>query len=154
MMTFLPILLFLHVMAAVVWVGGMFFAYLCLRPVAGQVLEPPSRLRLWHGVFDRFFRWVWLALVLILLSGGAMMANVGMASAPPNWHLMAGIGVVMAAIFVFVFFGPYPVLRRAVEAGEWPVAGPALNRIRRAVGINLALGLINVAVATLGRFAG
>lgn len=154
MMTFLPILLFLHVMAAVVWVGGMFFAYLCLRPVAGQVLDPPSRLRLWRGVFERFFRWVWAALVLILLSGGAMMAHAGMASAPPNWHLMAGIGVVMTAIFLFVFFGPYPVLRRAVEAGEWPIAGAALNRIRQAVGINLALGLLNVAVATLGRMAG
>ncbi|MGN5479437.1 hypothetical protein ACTMU2_28655 [Cupriavidus basilensis] len=58
-MNFLPILLFLHVTAAVVWVGGMFFAYLCLRPVAGQVLDPPSRLQLWRGVFDRFFRWVW-----------------------------------------------------------------------------------------------
>ncbi|WP_224079722.1 DUF4149 domain-containing protein [Cupriavidus laharis] len=153
-MTFLPILLFLHVIAAVVWVGGMFFAYLCLRPVAGQVLDPPSRLRLWRGVFDRFFRWIWAAVVLILLSGGAMMANVGMASAPPNWHLMAAIGVVMAAIFLFVFFGPYPVLRRTVDAGEWQAAAAALNRIRQAVGLNLVLGLLNVAVATLGRIAG
>jgi uncharacterized membrane protein len=152
-MTFLPILLFLHVIAAVVWVGGMFFAYLCLRPVAGQVLDPPSRLRLWRGVFVRFFRWVWVALVLILGSGGAMMANAGMAAAPPNWHLMAGIGVVMALVFLFVFFKPYPALRQAVDAGEWPVAGAALNRIRQAVGINLVLGLINVAVATLGRMA-
>ncbi|MGN5479438.1 hypothetical protein ACTMU2_28660 [Cupriavidus basilensis] len=91
--------------------------------------------------------------MLILLSGGVMMANVGMASAPPNWHPMAGIGVMMGAIFLFVFVGPYPVLRRAVDAQEWPAAAAALNRIRQAVGINLVLGLLNVAVATLGRMA-
>ncbi|HEY6898714.1 MAG TPA: hypothetical protein VI279_15765, partial [Rhodocyclaceae bacterium] len=61
-----PLFLFLHVASVVVWVGGMFFAYMCLRPAAVELLEPPQRLRLWLGVFDRFFRWVWLAVALIL----------------------------------------------------------------------------------------
>jgi len=146
-----PLLLFLHIASAVVWVGGMFFAYLCLRPVAGQILDGPSRLRLWRAVFERFFRWVWVAVLLILATGGAMMARTGFAAAPPHWHLMAAIGVAMAAIFVFVFFGPYPALRRSVDGSEWPAAAAALNRIRQAVAVNLVLGLANVAVATLGR---
>ena len=31
--------LLLHVLSIVVWVGGMFFAYMALRPVAASVLE-------------------------------------------------------------------------------------------------------------------
>lgn len=46
--------LVLHSLAAAVWVGGMFFAYMALRPAAGA-LEPPQRLTLWRGTFDRFF---------------------------------------------------------------------------------------------------
>jgi uncharacterized membrane protein len=147
-----PLFRFLHVAGVAVWVGGMFFAYLCLRPVAGTVLEPPPRLRLWRGVFARFFPWVWAAVIAILLSGAAMMAAVGMSAAPRNWHLMMGIGLVMTVIFCYVWFGPYRVLGRAVEAQDWPAAGAALNRIRQAVGTNLVLGLVNIAVATLGRW--
>ena len=61
--------LFFHLSGMVVWVGGMFFAYVCLRPAAGNVLEPPQRLRLWTGVFSRFFPWVWLSVAAILGSG-------------------------------------------------------------------------------------
>ena len=35
----------LHIFGAVVWVGGMFAIYVCLRP-ALSTLEPPQRLRL------------------------------------------------------------------------------------------------------------
>jgi len=44
----------LHVVAAVIWVGGMFFAYVCLRPAVGA-LEPPARCRLWRVALGRFF---------------------------------------------------------------------------------------------------
>ena len=55
----------LHILAAIVWIGGMFFAVLVLRPSAFP-LEPPDRLALWRRVFQRFFSWVWLSLALLL----------------------------------------------------------------------------------------
>ncbi|MCX7168828.1 MAG: hypothetical protein NTY41_00670, partial [Proteobacteria bacterium] len=61
----IPLLLFLHLISVTVWVGGMFFAYVCLRPVVAAQLQPPQRLPLWAAVFARFFPWVWLAVVLI-----------------------------------------------------------------------------------------
>ena len=45
----------LHVLAALIWVGGMFFAHSSLRPTAAETLQPPERLRLLTGVFKRFF---------------------------------------------------------------------------------------------------
>src|ERR1043166_717450 len=44
----------LHILGAVVWVGGMFAAYMCLRPAAGP-LEPPARLKLWRAFFGKIF---------------------------------------------------------------------------------------------------
>ena len=76
------IALLLHLLGVVVWVGGMFFAYMALRPVAATVLEPPQRLSLWAGVFAKFFPWVWLSIALILGSGLYMWMALGGVSSP------------------------------------------------------------------------
>ncbi len=142
---------FLHVLAVVVWVGGMFFAYMALRPVAATKLEPPQRLTLWEGVFRNFFPWVWLAVALILGSGLFMMAQIG--KPPVHVTTMFVIGVAMMLIFAHVFFAPFKRLKRAVAAQDWPAGGAALGQIRKLIGINLVLGLITIAVGTLGMLA-
>ena len=147
-----PLLLFIHLAAVTLWVGGMFFAYACLRPVAAVQLEPPARLLLWREVFGGFFPWVWAAVAAILFSGLAMLLAVGMKAAPLHWHLMLATGLAMMAVFMHVFFAPYQRLVRAVTASDWPAGGAALAQIRRLVGFNTALGFITIALATLGRW--
>lgn len=138
----------LHILGFTVWVGGMFFAYMSLRPIAATVLPPPQRLPLWDGVFSKFFFWVWLSVVLILASGLYMMAIIGK---PPGYVLvMFVLGVVMTLIFLHVFFAPYKRLKRAVAAEDWPVGGAALGQIRSLVGVNLILGLATICVGALG----
>ncbi len=145
----------LHAMSAVVWVGGMFFAYVILRPVAAERLQPPLRLTLWAGVFARFFPWVWATVLILPISGYLLIFQVwgGMGGAPLRVHLMNGLAVVMITLFIWVFFGPYRRLRRAVAVEDWPEGGAALAAIRRLVGINLLLGLAVVAIAVGGRYA-
>ena len=145
----MTLLLFLHVISDVIWIGGMFLAYMAVRPAAAEVLEPPLRLKLWSGIFRRFFPWVWAAVVLILASGFLMMGQL--ARVPHYVIAMTVIGIVMSAIFAYIYFAPFPALKRAVASEDWKSGGAALNQIRILVGINLALGLINVAVAVLGR---
>ena len=145
----MTIALFLHVISDVIWIGGMFLAYLCVRPAAAEVLEPPQRLRLWAGIFRRFFPWVWAAVILILGSGFAMMGQMG--AVPHHVIAMTAIGVVMAMIFLHVYFAPFARLKRAVAAEDWKAGGAALNQIRILVGTNLALGILNIAVAIFGR---
>jgi uncharacterized membrane protein len=140
--------LLLHVLSDVVWVGGMFVAYLAVRPAAVEALEPPQRLKLWVGIFTRFFRWVWLAAILILGTGFSMMGRM---SPVPGYVLaMAAIGVLMSAIFMHVYFAPFGRLKRAVRQEDWKAGGAALGQIRILVGVNLALGLLNIAVAMVG----
>jgi uncharacterized membrane protein len=146
-----PIFLFLHLAGVVIWVGGMFFAWVCLRPVAAAQLQPPVRLSLWAAVFARFFPWVWGAVAAIISSGLATLLFVGMKHAPLHWHLMLLLGLVMIAIFVFVYLDPYQKLKTAVAVQDWPVGGAALGRIRHLIGVNLILGFVTIAVASLGR---
>ena len=148
------IALFLHLFGVAVWVGGMFFAYMALRPVAATVLEPPQRLCVWAGVFGKFFPWVWISVGLILASGLYMLMQLGGASAPSYALTMLVLGVVMMLLFAHVFFAPYKKLKRAVAEQAWPAGGAALGQIRLLIGINLSLGLITLAVGTLGRAFG
>lgn len=143
--------LMLHLLGAVVWIGGMFFAYLALRPAAAELLQPPQRLPLWSATLGRFFRWVWVSIALLLGSGFYMLSVVASAGQVPLYvHAMLYIGVVMSLIFAYVFFSPFPTLQRAVASQDWQQAGVALNQIRMAVAVNLGLGLANIVVATAG----
>lgn len=144
----------LHVVAVVLWVGGMFFAYMVLRPVAAAQLEPPQRLTLWVGVFGRFFPWVWASIVAILATGLWMIFGVfgGMGAIALYIHAMFGLGILMMLIFLHVFFAPYGRLKRAVAAQDWPAGGKALAQIRMLVGINTLIGLLTIAIGAGGRY--
>jgi uncharacterized membrane protein len=145
----------LHILAAVVWVGGMFAAYVCLRPAAGA-LEPPQRLKLWRGFFQKFFPWVWMAVVLLLASGYWMvfMTFGGFDRIGLHVHLMQGIGWLMIILFVWLFHGPWLKFKRAVDGEDWPSAGAELHRIRQIIAVNLPLGLIVVVIGASGRYWG
>ena len=144
----------LHILAAVIWVGGMFFAYNALRPAAAQVLEPPLRLELWVQVFRRFFVWVWLSVAAILLTGYWMLFQYfgGFEGAGMHIHIMHGGGILMVLIYMHVFFAPYRRLRQAVIVQDYPLGGAQLNMIRKLVGINTVLGLLVITVASAGRY--
>ena len=144
------VLILLHLAGVVVWVGGMFFVHFCLRPVAAQQLPPGPRLQLMTAVLGRFFMVVALSVLAILASGFARMLFVGMAQAPVHWHVMAALGLLMAVIFSVIYLLLYPKLRVRVAAEDWPSAGAVLNRIRPLVATNLLLGVLTIAVATLG----
>ena len=148
------IALILHILAAVIWVGGMFFAYVVLRPVAAGQLEPPARLTLWAGVFKTFFPWVFAAIAILLASGYWMVLSFygGFDAVGMHVHLMIWAGYVMMLLFFHVFFAPFKRLKRAVAAGDWQAGGKSLAQIRVLIGINLLIGLAVVAVASGGRF--
>lgn len=143
----------LHMLAAVIWVGGMFFAYMALRPAALE-LEAPQRLALWSRTFANFFPWVWGAVVVLPATGYWMIAKVfgGFAQVGLYVHLMQAIGIVMILIFLHLYFAPYRRLRRAVAASDFASAGKQLAQIRMMVAINLTLGLVTVIAAAAGAY--
>ena len=148
------IALVLHLLSAVVWIGGMFFAYMILRPVAASRLDPPQRLTLWNGVFARFFPWVWAAVIILPATGLFLSYRLfgGIGGSPPFVHLMLALGTAMVLVYLHVYFAPYRRLRAAVAVSDWSAGGKALATIRKLVGLNLLLGLLLLTGTAGGRF--
>jgi uncharacterized membrane protein len=151
--TITGIFLIVHVLAGVVWVGGMFFAHQVLRPSA-MALEAPPRLELWSGVLARFFLWVIAAIVLLLATGFAMVFSIfgGFAHLAFYVQLMMGLGIVMMLLFLHLYFAPWRRFRAAVGRHDWVEGGRQLGQIRMIVTINLVLGLITIAAASGGSY--
>ena len=152
---FAAIAVILHAVSAVVWVGGMFFAHQALRPAA-VTLEPGPRLLLWSRTLGRFFSWVIAAIVLLLLSGVAMVFDLfgGFSGIRLYVQLMMGIGVFMMLLFFHLYFAPWRRFRVAVARQDWAEGGRQLGQIRLIVTINLVLGLAVVAIGSSGRYWG
>jgi uncharacterized membrane protein len=144
-----------HILAAVIWVGGMFFAHVVLRPSAGA-LDAQTRMALWERVLRRFFAWVWVSIVALLVSGFAMVmiGFGGFASLAHYINVMMAVGIVMMMLFAHVYFSPWKRFRRAVAAADWALADRNVGQIRLLVTVNLLLGLITVVVGASGRYLG
>lgn len=147
----------LHLLAVIIWIGGMVFVQFFLRP-ALATLAAPDRVRLMHAVVARFFAAVlWLAL-LVVGSGGWMIGRTARQmtqsgvkfNMPLEWTVMAALGVLMLLIFGYLKFVLYPRLTRAVVALDWPAGAGALARIRTWVMVNLILGVVIVLITLLG----
>jgi len=143
----------LHILLVTIWVGGMFFSYLFLRPIAAKVLSPPQRLTLWKNIFQQFFYWLWAAIILLPVSGHFMAMHFGSIT---YWgkHIIAMmlLGYSMIVLFIYVYFMPYKKLSLAVAQQNWPIAAQQLNKIRQIIALNLTLGLITIIIATAGRY--
>lgn len=143
----------LHLLAAVLWVGGMLVMLLAVRPSAVAVLEPPLRLAFMAQVLGRFFGWVWLVVAALPLSGyGLVFILYGsLQQAPHHVQAMQWLGWLMIAIFVALQW-PYRRLQAALAAGEPPRGAAALERIRQGVTLNAVLGVTLSVIAVAGRY--
>lgn len=140
-----------HLLAVLCWVGGMFFAYIVLRPAALEALEVPQRLGLWNAVLRRFFNWVWVALGVLLTSGLYMIYLYGGIGHTPFYvHIMLSLGISMMVIYGYVFFFCYVPLGLHVAKQRWKEGGEQLARIRRLIALNLFLGLLTVCAVKIG----
>lgn len=140
----------LHLLGIIVWVGGMFFANFALRPAA-LLLPPPQRLPLLAAALGRFIAFTGVAVIVVLASGGWLIAaGGGMSAMPRAVHAMMTVGVVMALVYAYVAALPYRELRAAVARADWSAGGAAMARIRPLIAANLALGVV---AAVMGAFA-
>jgi uncharacterized membrane protein len=144
--------LFIHLLCAAFWVGGMATMHFAVRPAAVATLEPPLRLRMMAATLRRFFVGVDASVTLLFVTGVAMILATG-GFRQVHWRVQAmmSLAIVMAAIYVYVRASVFRALRRAVEESTWPQAASLLNTVRQLVGMNLVLGVVVFGVAIIGR---
>ena len=148
------LLIALHALATAIWVGGMFLAYVAVRPAAARLLDVPERTTFWQEIFAGFFPWVWTSIATLLVSGFWLIFGLygGLGAISADVHAMLLLGLVMMALFAYLYFGPYRRMRQAIAGERWPEAGRCLGQIRRIIAINLSLGLATIALGAGGRF--
>jgi uncharacterized membrane protein len=147
----------IHLAAGILWMGGIGFMLLALRPAAMAVLPPPQRLALMAAAMRRFFGVVGVSIAALLASGTPMYTTMfratreasGQGSVPLGWNLMLGLGLLMMLVFGHLFFVGYARFKRAVAASDWPLAGKAAQLINRLVILNFVLGWLAIVCVRL-----
>lgn len=150
-------LVFVHLVCAIVWMGGMAFMLLALRPAMLATMEAQPRARLTVAVMQRFFLAVCVAIVGLLATGGhlytsafrASKAVTGAGVVPLGWNLMAVVGVLMFLVFGHIYFAGFQKFKRAVAGADWPVATKAGAQIHALVITNFCLGWLAIAAVKL-----
>jgi uncharacterized membrane protein len=144
----------LHVIAVVVWIGGMFLGVVAIRPALAE-LDMPMRGRIFAGIVGRFLPWAWGAVVTLLLSGFYMVFTSfdgGLSGTPWFVRLMMGVGIFMMMLLGHVSFAPYKRLKRALAAKDDALATKAMRQMTTVLAVNLGLGLIVILAAMMGAY--
>jgi putative copper export protein len=129
---------FLHLAAALTWVGGMLFVALVLVPVSRRLEDPLLRRRLMHDAGVRFRAVGWVAMGVLVATGlvniwlrpelltlGRFWVKVG----------LVALAIVLSALHDFVL-GP-----RASRPDAPPSARPAASWVAR-MNLVLVLGIV------------
>ena len=149
----------LHLTAGIVWLGGMTFMLFALRPAALATLESQSRALLMGQVWRRFFALVLAAIALLFTTGTYLYTQTfraarlatGEGSVPLGWNIMLVLGLAMILIFGHIYFAGFKKYKRAVAAGEWPLAAKAAGLIHIMTVINFSLGWASIVAVRLVR---
>ena len=140
-MTLALVLLWLHVVAAVVWVGGVAYQAHVLLPMArrGDATAFAEAARRGRPV-------AWTAVALVVLTGFYNVTRLG----PLERVMQSGAGLLLAGKFALVIlavalaaqrdFARVATLRAALTGGDDP--GPALRAIARLDRVVLLLALV------------
>ena len=149
----IPLILALHTLAAVIWVGGIFHTLMIFRP-STACLGDHDRLEMWKQVLGRFFHWVWASIAVLLLTGyGVVLFGYeGFSAVGMHIQIMQVTGLIMIGLFVILWSRPWQEFRHAVDDGDVPHAIHALGQIRHLAQINLVLGLFTAAIGATGSF--
>ena len=149
----------LHLIAGIVWMGGMTFMLFALRPAAAAGLAVQPRMMLISLVLQRFYAGVLVAIVVLFATGthlytatfrAARMAT-GVGSVPLGWNIMLVLGITMMLVFGHIFFAGFKKYKRAVAAADWPLAAKAAGLIHTMTLLNFALGWLAIVAVRLIR---
>jgi uncharacterized membrane protein len=130
---------YLHILAAIVWIGGMLFLGLVVVP-ATRGLPPPERGRLFVAVGRRFRAVGWVAIAVLLVTGVVNLRERGV-----TWHAFTSgqlwdsrFGQILAVKLALV------AIMIALSLFHDFVLGPRLTRVLTHPGPDAALAAANL----------
>lgn len=140
------LLKWIHLMATVAWIGGMFTNFFIYLPAMGKVLDPGTSGKLMGAVMSRFKVMVYISMALFLITGmisGYLLNSSSDATALESyWNILFSLKVgvfalmVLLAVYAFEFLAP----KVAKTAANGP--SPELARLQKSQMILAATGFI------------
>jgi len=149
-MTFvLPI----HVLATIIWLGGLFLLSVVFAPSARRLDQAPA-LFMWHNVLSRFFILAWICMALILVTGIALvfLAFGGFSGVPIIHRVNSAIGIPAIILYGYLYFVPWRRFRRAMWNNDLNAAEKSLGQARLLMAIIVSLGLVASVVSVAARY--
>jgi uncharacterized membrane protein len=142
----------IHLIAAIVWMGGMTFMIFALRPatMATTALPPAVRAQLMAQVWRRFFALVLACIAVLFITGthlytsGFKAFKLAGGGVPLGWNLMLVLGMLMFLVFGHIYFAGFRKFKRAVAASDWPLAAQSAGQIQTMVMLNFILGWVAI----------
>jgi copper resistance protein D len=148
----------LHVLAALFWLGGMFFLGLVGAPVLRRVEPPELRAQLFHELGVRFRAAGWIAIGVLVLTGAINLAMRGMLSvevlgSAAFWQTRYGtaLGWKLALVGVMIAIGAWHDFVLGPRSARAAAGSEAAARLRRRAAltarVNAVAGILLVLVA-------
>jgi uncharacterized membrane protein len=148
------VIIWIHLVAAIAWIGGLLFHRMVLRPAIGRVSLPGKGREILTGIFSRiearFKTLRWLSLATLLVTGIVNLLNEGgSARMESAW----GAWLMLKLLFVLIVIGLTAIhdVGMAPAAAGHAAPGTASEPSSRAAGlisdILLALGLVIVFIS-------
>ncbi len=152
-MTYRIELIFLHVVGAVVWVGGMIAMRFAAHPAFMDIADPIERLPKIAKALKRLFLLVMPFVLLLAITGAVLTIGYGIKHTDFHYltHIKEGIWTIMFINLVAM------MLRRSkaekmMREGNYKKAGELLGLIGKfMVPVNIALGMAAIVVGVLLR---
>lgn len=145
---FAPLILFLHVLGGIVWIGGMIAIRLSVHPGLMEIKDDEERVRRTLAIVLRFFDLVIPFIIIILLTGLMISLGMGLSQTPlaKYVHIKEGIWTIMALVFVVIYTRAHKA-RRAFANSDVAGAKKLLAPIARyLLPTNIVLGILALAV--------
>lgn len=148
----------IHVLAAMVWLGGMFFLGLVGAPVLRTIEPPPLRQKLFQDLGARFRAIGWWAIAVLVVTGvlnvyfrGWLHASV--LGSADFWRHGAGVAlaVKLCAVLLMLSISAVHDFVHGPRAGLAPPGSPEAMRFRKRAAlfarVNALLGVVLVVAA-------
>jgi uncharacterized membrane protein len=147
MLTWRMLILFIHVTAVIVALGGSLFSTFALAPILGEELAPADRLRVSRRVVRRLGTIVLSALGVLVLTGLGNVMFIGAIT------LLLAIKLVLVAAIIALAVYQYGTIGTriwSVSASGPDPSIPALQQRFRKVGLTVGVLVLIVVYLSLG----
>ncbi|KIM11842.1 MAG: hypothetical protein KU37_03025 [Sulfuricurvum sp. PC08-66] len=149
------IILFLHVLSAIVWVGGMIAIRFAVHPALQHIEDATVRLARTLEILKNFFALVIPMIVLLIVTAVLMSMGLGFKNIGGFLygmvHFKEAIWTIMTIIFIFIYIRRNRA-QRAFLAGDLATTKALLAPIAKIfIPVNIFLGLVALFVGGILR---